>query len=378
MDTCNIKISVVIPVYNTKKYIDPCINSVINQTYKNLEIILVDDGSIDGSGGICDKYAKRDKRIKVIHKINEGLVAAREAGVIEAEGEYIAFVDSDDYIELNTYEYLIEKLEDITVDLVMYNLVEDFEDHSVIKNNKFDYGFYDKNQIQQLIIPHMLSYGYFFDFGILPNLVCKLISKDLWNRAQLAVSHEVKVGEDADVTFQLMIKTNNLQIVDFAPYHYCKHYDSMMWRGINENSIVALERDLKNAFSLSTYRNVLDRQLKEYITFVSLLKCPQIVLGEQLMVGAKRIALYGAGGFGQAVYNEYFREIVVWVDKSYEKYQRLGMPVQGIEELIDRMDEYDVLFIAILNVQLCSTIKNTLIDMGIKKEIKYFEMEYIS
>ena len=98
------KISVIVPIYKVEKYLARCVDSIINQTYKNLEIILVDDGSPDGCGAMCDEYAKKDERIKVIHKENGGLSSARNAGLDIATGDYIAFVDSDDRLSSDAYE----------------------------------------------------------------------------------------------------------------------------------------------------------------------------------------------------------------------------------------------------------------------------------
>ena len=100
------RISVVVPVYNVEKYLEKCVNSIVNQTYKNLEIILVDDGATDNSGKLCDELAKIDNRIKVYHKENGGLSDARNYGVERATGDYIGFVDSDDYIDAEMYEKL--------------------------------------------------------------------------------------------------------------------------------------------------------------------------------------------------------------------------------------------------------------------------------
>lgn len=102
------KISVIVPVYNVEKYIHKCVDSILNQTYQNIEVILVDDGSPDACGSICDEYAKNDSRVIVVHKENGGLSDARNAGLDIATGEYIAFVDSDDWIEPDAYEYLIK------------------------------------------------------------------------------------------------------------------------------------------------------------------------------------------------------------------------------------------------------------------------------
>lgn len=101
-------ISIIVPVYNVEKYLERCIESIVNQTYKDIEIILVDDGSPDNCPVICDRYAEKDNRIKVIHKQNGGLINARKSGLEIAQGDYIGFVDSDDWIEPEMYEYFAQ------------------------------------------------------------------------------------------------------------------------------------------------------------------------------------------------------------------------------------------------------------------------------
>mgnify|MGYP003302353025 CR=1 FL=1 len=109
-------ISVIVPVYNVEKYLDRCIESIVNQTYKNLEIILIDDGSTDNSPQICDELEKKDKRIKVIHKENSGVSSARNVGLDNAKGDYIGFVDSDDFIEKDMYSLMLKKIESTNSD----------------------------------------------------------------------------------------------------------------------------------------------------------------------------------------------------------------------------------------------------------------------
>lgn len=106
-----VRLSVIVPVYNVEKFLPKCIESILNQTYKELEIFLIDDGSVDKCPEICDRYAQMDKRIRVIHKKNEGLVRARKAGLDVANGEYITFVDGDDWIEEKMYQNLIGLLD---------------------------------------------------------------------------------------------------------------------------------------------------------------------------------------------------------------------------------------------------------------------------
>ena len=117
------KVTIIIPVYNVEKYLREAINSAINQTYKNLEIILIDDGSTDNSGKICDEYAKLDDRIKVIHKINGGLSDARNAGLDNATGKYIMFLDSDDFFELDAAEKMYNEIEEKDADYVIGNYI---------------------------------------------------------------------------------------------------------------------------------------------------------------------------------------------------------------------------------------------------------------
>ena len=120
-------ISVIIPVYNVEKYLRRCIDSVINQTYKNLEIIIVDDGSTDNSSNICDEYTNKDSRVKVVHKENGGLSSARNVGIELAKGDLIAFVDSDDYIELEMYEKLKENMDKYDSDIAICQYYNSFK-----------------------------------------------------------------------------------------------------------------------------------------------------------------------------------------------------------------------------------------------------------
>lgn len=127
-------ISIILPVYKVEKYIDKCLNSLVNQTYDNLEIILVDDGSPDNSGKLCDEWAKRDSRVKVIHKENGGVSDARNVGLDNATGDYIIFLDPDDYIELNTYEKMLNAIKNENADMSMCGIKHVYETTGVEEN----------------------------------------------------------------------------------------------------------------------------------------------------------------------------------------------------------------------------------------------------
>ena len=130
------ELSIIVPVYNVEKYISQCIDSILNQTFQDFEVILVDDGSPDRSGQICDEYAENDSRIKVIHQKNAGLSAARNTGLKNANGEYVAFVDSDDYISPNMYELLVTNIKSCGADMVKCGYHE-FIDEDITYTRKF-------------------------------------------------------------------------------------------------------------------------------------------------------------------------------------------------------------------------------------------------
>lgn len=155
----DIKVSVVLPIYKVEKFLDECIESVVNQTYKNLEIILVDDGSPDRCPKICDEWAKKDKRIKVIHKQNEGLGMARNTGIDIAKGNYICFFDSDDYLAPTLIEKCVNKLLEYKADFVIYGFCDVTEEKKIVKEyipttSKY---YFEEEEIKSILIKQLYS-----------------------------------------------------------------------------------------------------------------------------------------------------------------------------------------------------------------------------
>ena len=149
-------ISVIVPVYKTEEYLERCVNSILNQTYKDIELILVDDGSPDKCPAICDTFAQMDERVKVIHKVNGGVSTARNTGLEIATGDYIAFVDSDDYIELDMYEKMLSKVAEYGCDVIMCDCMKDYPDHSIIYTHDIRGGFYSYEELLTEYYPHLL------------------------------------------------------------------------------------------------------------------------------------------------------------------------------------------------------------------------------
>lgn len=225
-----IDISVVVPVYNVEKLLPRCIDSIVNQTKRELEIILVDDGATDRSGVICDEYAKKDARIRVLHKENGGLTSAWKAGVGIATGKYIGFVDSDDWIEPEMYERLWASAEQYDSDMVVCGLVFDYEDSSIPKRKEgsaFEKEFYDREALEALF-PGLINDGRFFGRSLQPARVTKLYRKALIDQNLIHCRDEVTVGEDMQLTFPVLLDAQRMSVVkDFYPYHYWFNKASM-------------------------------------------------------------------------------------------------------------------------------------------------------
>lgn len=223
------KLSVIVPVYNSEKYLKKCIDSILNQTYTDFEIILVDDGSGDGSGVICDQYAKKSSKIKVIHKENQGLVAARKTGLENANGEYIGFVDSDDYIGEGMYEALMNDALKYDVDISIGGLVLVNENGNSNKLlSQFPIGYYGKKDMEENIFSKMLYHSGFIKYGMIPGVVVKVFKKSVLENGIAKVDNRIKMGEDVAITFNTIFYANSISFVESTEYFYIQHADSMI------------------------------------------------------------------------------------------------------------------------------------------------------
>ena len=217
-------ISLIIPVYKVEKYLEKCIQSVINQTYENLQIILVDDGSPDNCGKICDEYAKKDHRIEVIHKSNGGLSDARNKWLEIAKGEYIGFVDSDDYIEADMYEVLYNLLKQYNADVSICNFYTVSQGKIAIKNAENGIKEYNRIEIlkEVLLDNNIQSYAW-----------NKLYKKELFDEIKYPVG---KKYEDIGTTFYLLEKCNKVVVTGKPEYYYINRQDSIV-NNVTETTI---------------------------------------------------------------------------------------------------------------------------------------------
>ncbi|SFG65331.1 glycosyltransferase family 2 protein [Oribacterium sp. WCC10] len=205
-------ISVIVPVYNVEPYLRKCLDSIVNQTYKDLEILVIDDGSTDGCGKICDEYGEKDKRIRVFHTENRGLSAARNLGLDEAKGDWIGFVDSDDWIDEDMYEALYDRALETGADVVECGYYSEYQ-NSTVENIKEDVVFTGENAVLMLLQ------------GKLSNTVwSKLWRNVCFKNLRFPVG---RLFEEYAITYRLLYDAEKVCAIHSSKYHYFQRSDSI-------------------------------------------------------------------------------------------------------------------------------------------------------
>lgn len=231
------KLSIVAPVYNVKDYLTRCTNSILIQSFKDFELILVDDGATDGSGEICDQIKKQDSRIKVIHKQNGGLSSARNAGIENANGDYITFVDSDDWIEPQLYEKMFESADKNDADITICRLQMVSEPNNVIKVVGYDKEiFFDKIEATKEILRD----------DMIPSYSCnKLFKRELFEGIRYPLG---RIFEDTATIYKLFYKSNKVVTIPYIGYNYWQNPNGLC-NNNNQSTEKNLTRELHNALA---------------------------------------------------------------------------------------------------------------------------------
>jgi len=224
-----IKVSVIVPVYNVEKYLEQTIDSVINQTLKDIEIILIDDGSLDNSGIICDNYAKKDSRIVVFHQENQGVSAARNKGIELAKGEYISFVDSDDLVDEKMLEVLYGKGHSNDLDIVMCGFTTDWygKKHKWNCNLKSE-EIIHKNEISDFLV----SYKNVF---LVNNIYAKIHKRDFLLNNNIFFPLNLNIQEDTIFVLKTLLFAKSIYYIKESYYNYIKRNDSLTTKKYREN-----------------------------------------------------------------------------------------------------------------------------------------------
>ena len=383
------KVSIVVPVYNAENYLDQCVTSIMGQTYRHLEIILVDDGSTDHSLEICRKYAEIDKRITVVEQINQGVVKARKTGVEAATGDFIGWADADDWMESGYIEGLVKLQEESNADIVAATHFHDIGSDSRLIKNGVNIGIYDIKQI----LPVMLYTGEFFEYGITPQLYTKLFRANILKKTQLTVADNIIAGDDAAVVYPSLLMAEKVCVSNITGYHYVQHPASITKTGFSDEParIRMLIEYLKNIFRKAGVSEWMDHQLASYENYMLALRQIDIfdaADSEKILVpygGFRendRLVIYGAGVLGQKIYHYLEADgrvkLTGWLDKNYEVYRKQGFGVDSSDLLSKVNLEFDYIVIANITESVAMMMKDFLLASGVAEEkIRWFSAEFL-
>jgi len=373
-------LSIIVPVYNTKKYLKQCVDSIIGQSYTDIEILLIDDGSTDGAGNICDEYQCADSRIKVIHQENKGLASARYTGVQNAEGKYIGFVDSDDWIAIDMYEHLMTVAEVGKCDIVSMGYTAVIGDRLQEEDDATLVGIYEKGKNLDVVLSNMM-----YDIrkqrrGIHPSLCCKVIVKELLLESIINVDKDISLGEDAAVFYPCCLNAERICILKQYKYYYRIH-DNSMCRSFNLDmfeKIKCFDQYMKKCLKEIESKYNLAEQLKMYVwgfindalkgIFGFYVRVHlEAIFPRNVVEKGSDIILYGAGTVGQSYYRQILENnycnIIAWADKDGKN---------DVGDIIDptqiRDKEFSKLVIAVKSKLVAEEIGEELIDLGIPKD----------
>lgn len=385
-------ISVVIPVYNTKKYLRRCMESVVNQTYRNLEIICIDDGSTDGSGAMLDAYAARDERVRVVHQENRGLVASRKAGVALASGDYVSYVDSDDAIALARYEELLDKGIRQRADIIFAEVTQVYGDgRRLHMKNHYAEGMYGRREIEHDILTHLCDPAHFFTYGLRTYLWGVLFARPLICACQPLVDDAIAYGEDVACMILCLDKAQSVYMAHAGMYFYYKNTDSMChardaspearakakrsmraWQAHMRQLDVSIPADLQPCFQ-KALRSLIFYDVLMY-DYADAAGCVEKADAAWKVFPfgvpwTKRIILYGAGGLGMSLYrylSQHGGHLALWCDRAWKSYRADGFDVHAPEEILRA--SYDCVLMAIGQYEVAEKAAISLVEMGVPRE----------
>lgn len=255
----NILISVIVPVYNVANYINECLDSLINQTYQNIEILVVDDGSTDESGKICDEYEKKYKKVKVIHKKNEGLGFARNTGLENVHGKYVTFVDSDDYVDKGFIEKLYINMNNEELDMCKSGFRRVDDSYNTLYERKFNTYIYNEEETKKLFLPRMI--------GALPDKrdsiemsVCGTLYKTSYiieNNISFPSERKI-ISEDLFFNIEYMQHINKSATINYIGYNYRCNLSSLTkkYRKDRFKAVKYFYKELKNKLLSLGYNDI--------------------------------------------------------------------------------------------------------------------------
>ncbi len=371
-------VSVIVTNFNKKNTLERAVRSILNQSYRDIEILIIDDGSTDGSLSLCNSLAKEDGRVNVFYKKNGGELSARKAGLKIAKGEYVLFVDADDWIDKDMVRDLLMYARDNDSDIVTSGWIIHNGDAVVEEPDRVPKKVYRSFEERQEVASFV-----FFQSGRVKSmndsLNTKLFRKKLIKKYIELIKDTIVYAEDTFLVLTCMANAECVSVTDKCYYHYMTEDSTLnneknqfLMRDLNEGMVY-----VRNLLPRNQLYEIYDNQLERIVLFYLFLgmnkfmdfsekhriiryTCPEKIIPE-----GKKIVLYGAGVVGQSYYAQLKRrcEIVVWVDSNYSKYEK----VLSVEYL--RRTKWDNIIVAIKDEETVQKIKQSLInDYGVPEK----------
>ena len=373
-------ISIIVPIYMIDRYVGICIESIVNQTYRNLEIILVDDGSKDRCPEICDLYASKDSRIRVIHKENGGLVSARKAGLAAATGGLISYVDGDDWIGPSFIEKMVKAYRETEADMICAGQTRVIFDRAAELVDRIPAGVYEGEELYERVQKHMMSDGSFYRPGISTYVWNKLFRRDIVYDPQMQVDEAISIGEDAAVTYPALLRCRKIAVTEHTDYHYRQREDSMLKQS---TSFAAEAGKLRSLYEyMNRWKDSIEdaeglhlaQQITDYVLSICIMRSGGRLPEDDYSTFdkayyGKRVVIYSAGTFGQQLVNR-FKEtghcrVTGWVDDDYWEYRRCCLDVDPVEQITEM--EYDFVLIASVSETFSEKAIERLIGIGVNR-----------
>lgn len=257
MKKANPMISVIVPVYNKEVYLRECVDSILAQTYKSIEVILVDDESTDGSEAVCDEYAQRQERVRVIHQKNAGPTAACVAGMSEARGDYYMFVDSDDYVEPEMLWEMVERLAGKTGEIVCCSHVLEKQRKTEPVRNGVEPGIYEGDRLRQQIKARLIGE----ESKVIPLSRCmKLCEKSVFEGNESYYDYSLRFGDDTNLMYPALLASSRVVIMKDAFYYHYRYVEGSLVHSYDERLYENVERLMDAVTRVAADKNAPDRE----------------------------------------------------------------------------------------------------------------------
>lgn len=282
------ELSVIVPVYNAEQYLEQCIGSILGQTYIDFELILVNDGSTDNSVQICNAYSQKDSRVRVFSKENAGSTSARKYGIMQATGEYITFVDSDDWIDKEYYREVFSLIKQYHPDIMVCGYKQGSDGNYTGCSNRIASGYYEEQNLNK-IYNQLLYTGNFYEAGIVPAPWNKIFKRTLVTSFQLKVPDSVRMGDDAAFTYPALLEADSILIKNEIQKYFYRYVPDSLSRSYDEKYFDRLQEFYDMLDSDIKEKNfVVWKQLQYYWAFMILLGGSQC-LGRMRQKGYRSI-----------------------------------------------------------------------------------------